>query len=120
MRSVVVVFPASICAAIPILRVFSSAYSLGMRGVLPVGESLPTGRQILPTIVSECLVGFRHAMAVLALLHRRPLPIRGVQKLASQLLPHRPTRPAPRELHQPANPQGLSALRTHLDRHLIR
>src|SRR5206468_10985144 len=115
MRSVDVVFPASMCAMIPILRVSSSLNPLPMAPgtaffspvrvatasfttttyplpapFLPApflpAPFLPT--PFLPTIVRERLVRFRHAMHVFFLLDRSAARIRRVNQFIRELVHH--------------------------------
>src|ERR1700733_11625196 len=117
MRSVDVVFPASICAIIPMLRVSSS---LNARPMCPCsacfadtcfpdsGFAVPcfvnsccvgsfTGTiqpsfncvALLPAIVRESLVGFSHAMDVFFFLHGPAASVRSVNQLVSQFVDHR-------------------------------
>src|SRR5258707_12132176 len=71
MRSVVVVLPASICAAMPIFREQSSGVCRGIN----------TRPYSLPAVMRERPIGFRHLVRVFALLHRRAAIARGVHQL---------------------------------------
>src|SRR5713226_7829426 len=115
MRSVDVVFPASICAMIPMLRVSSS---LNARDILSFQVPL-LRNSLLPAIMRECLVRFRHAVHVFLLLHRPAARIRRVNQLIRQLVHHGLTRALPRILQQPANRQRLPAERIHFHRNLV-
>src|SRR4051794_34574564 len=93
MRSVVVVLPASMWAMIPILRVRSSSVCAILVSSHPAGAGSTSPHQprhapSLPAIVRERLVRLRHAMHVVALLHRGALPMRGVQDLTGQFVRH--------------------------------
>src|SRR5207245_11468375 len=95
-RAVVVVLPASMCAMMPMFRVFSSEYCRSSsrpcfldsvvsarymrRGGSACGPPLGSALR-LPAIVSERLVGLRHLMRVLALLHGGAAVVRGVDHL---------------------------------------
>src|SRR2546427_10460182 len=111
------------CAMMPMFRVFSSEYCRSTsrpcfldsvvsarymrRGGSACGPPLGSALR-LPAIVSERLVGLRHLMRVLALLHGGAAVVRGVGHLGGKLLgprapgarprgaadpPHRPPRP---------------------------
>src|SRR5882724_3586039 len=102
------------CAMMPMFRVFSSEYCRSTsrpcfldsvvsarymrRGGSACGPPLGSALR-LPAIVSERLVGLRHLMRVLALLHGGAAVARGVDDP-----PHRQRRPS---------------IGTHLDRHLV-
>src|SRR5689334_11084280 len=59
-----------------------------------------------PTIVRERLVGFRHLVRVVALLHRVSTVLRRVDQLGRQALAHRLFAAAARVRDQPAHGQG--------------
>src|ERR1700730_16960861 len=99
MRSVDVVFPASMCAMIPMLRVSSS---LNARGIVPLKKILSSAKR-LPAIVREGLVGLGHAVHVFFLLHRSAARIRGVNQLIRELVHHGLARALTRILQQPAD-----------------
>src|SRR6267143_434713 len=115
MRSVDVVFPASMCAMIPMLRVSSS---LNTRAILSFQVPLPRN-SLLPAIVRECLVRFRHAVHVFLLLHRPAARIRRIDQLIRELVHHRLARALPRILQQPANRQRLPTERIDFHRNLV-
>src|ERR1700674_1300763 len=115
MRSVDVVFPASMCAMIPMLRVSSS---LNTRAILSF-QVLLLRNSFLPPIMRECLVRFRHAVHVFLLLHRPAARIRRIDQLVRKLVHHRLARALPRILQQPANRQRLPAERVHFHRNLV-
>src|SRR5260221_971843 len=142
MRSVDVVFPASMCAIIPMLRVSSS---LNTRPIVPgvaflspdritavsatetstflliqkppTDERLPA--QSLPPIVREGLVGFGHAMNVFLLLDRSAARIGGIDQFIRQPVDHGLAGAFPRILQNPSNRQRLPAKRIHFHRNLI-
>src|SRR6202140_2111909 len=126
MRSVDVVFPASMCAIIPMLRVSSSLTALP---IVPetaffsparvATASLTETTYPLPAVMRERLVRFRHAVHVFLLLHRPAARIRRVGPLFRQLVHHRLARALPRILQQPANRQRLPAERIHFHRNLV-
>src|SRR5437899_6593228 len=130
MRSVVVVLPASMCAMMPMLRVFSSEYCrCTVSPLFFPGYTCEEGGQpaaplfsvlLLPAVMREGLVGLRHLVRVLSLLHGGAAVVGGVQQLTGQLLRHAPLRPPARGADHPAHGQGRPPLRPHLDRHLIR
>src|SRR5678815_1855690 len=118
----------------PMLRVFSSGYcvstvlSLPCPGAASVYTEAKRGVEVsaplrlfrtLPAIMRERLVGLRHLVSVLSLLHRRPAVVRRVQQLTGELLGHALLRPPPRGPDQPPHRQRHPALRPHLDRYLI-
>src|ERR1700756_2472747 len=119
MRSVDVVFPASMCAIIPMLRVSSSLNALpivpGTAFFSPVRvatASLTTTTYslpalFLPTIMRERLVRFGHAVHVFLLLDRPAARIGRVNQLIRELVHHGFARAFPRILQQPANRQRL-------------
>src|SRR6202043_1675704 len=147
MRSVDVVFPASICAIIPMLRVSSSLNALPMcpgsacfaDTCFPdCGFAVPcfvvsccvesfTGTiqpsfhyvTLLPAIVRESLVGFGHAMHIFFFLHGAAASVRSVDQLVSQLIDHGLARAFPRILQQPANGQRLPAERIYFHGNLV-
>src|SRR6266849_7639199 len=109
MRSVDVVFPASMCAMIPMLRVSSSLNALPIvpetaffSPVRVATASLTKTTHSLPAIMRECLVRFRHAVHVFLLLHGPAARIRRVDQLIRELVHHRLARALPRILQQPA------------------
>src|ERR1700736_4214464 len=147
MRSVDVVFPASICAIIPMLRVSSSLNALLMcpcsacfaDTCFPAsGFAVPcfvdscgvksfTGTiqpsfnctSPLPAIVRKSLVRFGHAMHIFFFLHGTAASVRSVDQLVSQLVDHRLARAFPRILQQPANGQRLPAEWVYFHRNLV-
>src|SRR5712692_10218252 len=126
MRSVDVVFPASMCAIIPMLRVSSSLNALP---IVPEAAffsptrvatvSLTPTTYSLPAVVRERLVRFRHAVHVFLLLHRPATRICGVNQLIRELVHHGLARAFPRILQQPANRQRLPPERIHFHRNLV-
>src|ERR1700688_2412586 len=116
MRSVDVVFPASICAIIPMLRVSSSLNALLMCPCSACfadtcfpesGFAVPCFVNsccvksftvtiqpsfkcvtLLPAIVCESLVSFGHAMHVFFFLHGAATSVRSIDQLVSQLVDH--------------------------------
>src|ERR1022692_1076398 len=102
MRSVVVVLPASMWAAMPMLRVFASVYCLAI---------------FLPAVMGECFVRLGHAVRVLALLDRLTLVAGGVHDLSGKLVRHRTARARARILDEPAHAHRLTAIGADLHRH---
>src|SRR5687767_6055422 len=111
MRSVVVVFPASMCAEMPMFRYRSMGVLRGME--------LSTGRLTLPAVVSEGLVGFCHAMRVFALAHGGAAVLGRIHELVSQAERHRLLAAIARGFDEPAHRESLAALRTDFDGHLV-
>src|SRR6266851_638345 len=124
MRSVDVVFPASMCAMIPMLRVSSS---LNARPIAPCAPFFSPDRIAtasltktpLPTVVRERLVRFRHAVHVFFLLHGPAARIGRVNQFIRQLVHHRLACALPRILQQPANRQRLPPERVHFHGDLV-
>src|ERR1700723_1990008 len=138
MRSVDVVLPASMCAIIPMLRVSSS---LNARAIVPRETLFSSSRfatakatstfhfylqplilltnVLLPAIMRERLVRFRHAVHVFFLLHRSAARILRVDQLIRKLVGHRLAAALTRILEQPANRQRLTPERIHFHRNLI-
>src|SRR5690606_8648122 len=73
----------------------------------------------LPAVVRECAVSVGHAVRVFTLLHGSSAVVGCVQKLAGKALDHRLIVAAARSRYQPADCQGLTALGTNVDRHLV-
>src|SRR5882757_4997966 len=131
MRSVDVVFPASMCAIIPMLRVSSSLNALPIApgtaffspARVATASLTPTTYSLLapflPAIMRERLVRFRHAMHVFLLLHRSAARVCRVNQLVRELVHHGLTRAFPRILQQPANCERLPAERIHFHRNLV-
>src|SRR3989440_1697652 len=121
------------CAMMPMFRVFSSEYCRSTsrpcfldsvvsarymrRGGSACGPPLGSALR-LPAIVSERLVGLRHLMRVLALLHGGAAGVRGVGQLGGKLLGHRALGTAPRRAADPPHRQRRPATRAHPDRPL--
>src|SRR5215469_8462967 len=107
MRSVVVVFPASMCAMMPMFLQRSNGTVLGTTLLLPSGlqlfgfdhgaiarfsdsdHSVTRSRNrlnFLPPVMRERLVRFRHAVDVLFFLDGGSTAVRRVQQLIAQLV----------------------------------
>src|SRR5690349_8855551 len=135
MRSVDVVFPASMCAIIPMLRVSSSLNARpmapGTAFFSPVRVATasfttttyplpaPFLYALLPTIMRERLVRFRHAVYIFLFLDRSAARIGRVNQFIRELVHHRLARAFPGILQQPANRQRLSAERIHFNGDLV-
>src|SRR2546423_15620032 len=93
MGSVVVVLPASICAAMPIFRVLSRLYSLAIpvafsRTNVADMYSLLYSLTYLPPVVSERLVRFGHLVAIFLLLNARAGVVRRIHQFRGESLAH--------------------------------
>src|SRR6185437_1306301 len=137
MRSVAVVFPASICAMIPMFRQrFNGTWRATLFPqfllLFPAQAQRPrlvscfflspepyALSPVLPAIVRERLVRLSHAMHVFLLLHRRAAAIGRVQQFRRELVDHALLAPRPSVAHQPANRQRRAPLRVHFNRNLI-
>src|SRR5512135_270152 len=144
MRSVVVVFPASMCAMMPMLRMRSSGvvraiavlYSKNAgrprRPTLGRSRSAIIGRPwgpldavrcaavpSLPPVMRERPVGLRHPVRVFLLLDRLALALRREDQLRRQPLRHVLLLAGAAVLDDPAHPERGTALRSHFHRHLI-
>src|ERR1035437_3563337 len=146
MRSVAVVFPASMCAMIPMFRqrfratvratAISSLRALSARGFLgsagPKLQTLPSRRIVLPgfkssafraarlpAVVGKGLVGLGHAVNVFLLLHRRAAPVGRIQQLVAQLVGHALFAAVAAIGDQPADGQRGAPVGIDLDRHLV-
>src|SRR5574339_751813 len=106
MRSVVVVLPASMCAEMPMLRYRSM-------GVL---RATMLTRVPSEPVVGECLVGVRHAMDFLALLHGAAAPFGRLLQLAGEAHRHRLLAALLRRLANPAHGERHAPNRAHFDR----
>src|SRR5476651_140558 len=98
MRSVSVVLPASMCAAMPMFRVRSSGYfrsgEFGFAGAADFCSSVAgmTGKR-LPAEMGKGAIRLRHFMSVVALLNRVTLTGRGVFQFGGERCGHRHTAP---------------------------
>src|SRR5579859_7297548 len=110
MRSVVVVFPASMCAMMPMLRTLarsSAAFVAMMARLLSrVCKGLAAG---LPAVVREGLVGLSHLVGVLASLDRGSQTVGRVEQLVHQPFGHRLLAAGAGVGDQPAQRQGVRA-----------
>src|SRR6476661_9248636 len=105
MRSVVVVFPASICAEMPMFRY----RSIGVLRATAI-TSLPFSEPVM----RESLVGFRHAVHFLAFLHRPAAALGRLLQLARKPHGHRLLTALLRRLADPAHRERHAPDRPHL------
>src|SRR6185437_6490148 len=112
MRSVVVVLPASMCAAMPMFLILSSGMLLAIKTSKPESFSLPP-------VMCEGLVGFSHAVNVVSLFNRAAAKIGGVVQFVSQLLAHALLRTRAGLRDDPPHGERSPAILRHFDRHLI-
>src|SRR5205807_1230414 len=120
MRSVVVVFPASMCAMIPMFRSFSSRAPRSSCFTATAAISLiPPIARLVPE-VAEGLVGLSHAVSFFLALHGSARVVAGVQQLMGEPLRHAAAAALPREPHDPAASERQPAVRSDLDRDLVR
>src|SRR5215831_13302791 len=115
MRSVVVVFPASMWAMIPMFRTRSSATACSVSFVLKSSFL----SSVLPAIVRERLVRLRHPVDVVLSLERAALLVQRVENLVGELVRHALLAPLARERDDPAHREGAGASLRHLDRNLV-
>src|SRR5262245_40928592 len=95
------------CAMMPMFRVFSNAV---VRGIL----------LLLPAVMRERLVGFRHAVSVFLLLDGISSVVVRVDQFTSELFFHGLFAPRSRIRQYPADCQRRSARRIDFDRYLVR
>src|SRR3990170_809844 len=112
-RSVVVVFPASMWAMIPIFRVFSSCVVIATSS-----SSFPASRGS-PAVMREGLVGLGHLVRVFLLLDRHPPVVVGIQDFPRQTVDHRFFGALLREVDHPPERKSEAPLGADLDRDLI-
>src|SRR5215217_8578525 len=109
MRSVTVVFPASIWAMIPMFRVLASGTWRATVATYPG----------LPLEMAEGLVGLGHLVRVFAPLHRGAQAVGCIDELCCELLAHALAAALARGLDQPANTEREAAIAADLDRDLV-
>src|SRR5256885_11456747 len=109
MRSVVVVFPASMWAMMPMFRTLSSG---------EVRAIFVSANFLVPE-VAEGLVALSHLVRLFAALDGGAHAVGGVHQLPGELLLHRFPRSGPGVTHDPAPGQRRAAVRPDLDRHLV-
>src|SRR5690348_1706108 len=79
----------------------------------------PPATAVLPPVMRESLVGFRHAVGFFALLYCAAAVFRGVQQFGGQLARHRVLAALARRFDGPAHRQRGAARSAHFDRHLV-
>src|SRR6266702_6098531 len=121
MRSVVVVFPASICAEIPMFRYRSIGVARATVTDDPIERpDWPGWPPALPEVVREGLVGLRHAMRVLALADGGTAVFCGVHQFVSEAKRHGLLAAVTSSLDDPAHGQCLAASRANFNGYLVR
>src|SRR5882724_2988155 len=133
MRSVVVVLPASMCAAMPMFRVHSSGngrsfeltgetLALSVTTVIFTGAEtadMRKGPDWLPAEVGEGAIRLRHLVRVFLLLHDTAGVVVGVDDLGREGLPHRRALATRGRVNDPAQREALLALKRNFHRHLV-
>src|SRR5688500_16608642 len=101
------------CAMMPMFRFRSSGVCRGITSSFV----LRAWSLVLPAVVREGLIRFRHPMRVFALLHGAAAQVRRVEQLVRKLLLHRLAVAAlSRERDQPADAERETPVRVHFDR----
>src|SRR5881628_2202458 len=120
MRSVTVVFPASMWAMTPMLRTRSSGSSLtDVRASFgATATAIPS--TALPAIVAEGLVGLGHLVCLFFAADGAAGVVHRVHELGRELLAHRFPRALASGVDEPARRERHAAVRPHLDGHLVR
>src|SRR5208337_4561770 len=128
MRSVVVVFPASMWAMMPMFLQRSNGTVLGTTinsfwgseiSFWLLASSQKRVTSLLPPVMRERLVRFRHAMHVFFFLDGGAFSVRGVEQLVGQLLNHSLFAAAARVAYDPTDRQRRSAVGSNFNRHLV-
>src|SRR5882724_2069096 len=135
MRSVVVVFPASMCAMMPMFlqrsngTVLATVFLYSFWGSKKFGVETPLAasplaaktRQAssLPSVMRERLVRFRHAVHIFFLLDGGALAVGGVEQFVRQLVDHSFFATTARIGHDPADRERCAAVGTNFNRHLV-
>src|SRR6187431_1441847 len=132
MRSVVVVLPASMCAMMPMLRtLFRSVSTSCATGVPPdvqerkgkgSGCREPKPRHplgLLPAVVGERAVRLGHLVRVFTTLDGGTEAVRRVEDLVGETLGHRLLATGLRVAREPAEGEGVGAVRLDLDGDLV-
>src|SRR5215472_1618046 len=121
MRSVVVVFPASMCAMIPMFRSLSrrAARSICFTATTAISVLPPGLRLFLIAEVAKRLVRFRHTMGLFLAPDRAAGVVGRIDELVRQLLGHAAAVASARKPHEPPARQCQTALGPDLDRHLV-
>ena len=99
---------ADIADVVEVRNLFSHRFSLAFLGGLR-----------LPAVVSEGLVGLSHLVGVLATLDGSAETVGGIEDLVGETLGHGLLTTGAGEIGQPAQRQGVGAVRLDLDRHLV-
>src|SRR5258706_16463290 len=107
MRSVQVVLPASMWAMMPMFLHLSMGVWRAMIS------------SVLPAVMSESLIGFRHPVGVFLLLYRGAAVVGRFDDLRSQLVDHALLSAFPGVADDPADGQRGPAVGVHFHRHLI-
>src|ERR671933_1557353 len=107
MRSVVVVFPASMCAMIPMFRTRRKGVFLATDTAIPISSS--------PPVMCERPVRLGHPVGVVPALDARADVVFGVQDLTGQPPAHRLLAPGPGVIDHPPQSQRVRAARRQLD-----
>src|ERR1700730_1041779 len=110
MRSVVVVFPASMWAMMPMFRTLSSAY---VRAIFVVSATF-----LVPE-VAESLVAFSHLVRLFAALDGGADPVGGVHQFPGEFLLHTLPRWGPGVTYDPPPGQRRPAVGPDFHRHLV-
>src|ERR1051326_2106572 len=76
-------------------------------------------KSLLPPVMREGLVGFRHAVDVFFLLHGRAFSVRGIEQFIRQLVGHALFAALTAVTNEPANGERGPAIGIHLDWHLV-
>src|SRR6202022_3703443 len=110
MRSVVVVFPASMWAMMPMFRTLSSAY---VRAIFVVSATF-----LVPK-VAESLVALSHLLGLFAALDGGADPVGGVHQFPGEFLLHTLPRSGPGVTYDPPPGERRAAVGPDFDRHLV-
>src|SRR6478735_437672 len=130
MRSVVVVLPASMWAMMPMLRTLLRSVSTSCATGCPPkscwGEDgadaatrVAASACRLPAVVGECLVRLGHLVSVLTTLHSGAEAVGRVEDLVGEALGHGLLAASLGVAGEPAQRQGVRAVRLDLDRNLV-
>src|SRR5438105_152903 len=104
MRSVVVVLPASIWAAMPMFLILSSGTVRGIK---------------LPPVMRESFVGFRHAVDVVPFFDGPAAHVRGIVQFVCKLVGHALVGAPARVQYDPADRKTGTPVLRHFDGHLV-
>src|SRR5271156_6710394 len=103
MRSVHVVFPASMCAIIPMLRICSSCVCRAISISCAWAAGLMPRVALLPPVMREGLVGLGHAVDVFLFLDGAAAVVGRVEQLFGQFRFHGLAGARPGVIDEPAN-----------------